>query len=296
MNPLLLFFVLFNFAWGAEVKLSVLTPLKNGTNEIGIGSRFELQDLALNQKIDTIFLGFMKDHETLGDEVLLLEERSGDVLMVDAESIKSIVLKKKMQSVVSPFDQSGETCAAYALFHFWRQLSVNHPSLSSSLTSVMNFESGRMKFLEESITSYYMGRISYLRTVMKKYALRFGLKCKESNFKDPKKAIEFIISKTLNAQPVLIEFNLGPDMDESKHVIRDYEIDIKKDSRLWYPRKRGEKNTGGHAIVAIGSFKYLGQPKALVLDSNWTEARVWDLNQYLDFKTAMDEVSFHSCE
>jgi hypothetical protein len=296
MNPILLFLLLSCVAWGSEIKISVLTSVKNGTNEIGIGSRLKFEDVTLNQKIQTTFIGFMKNHETFGDEILLLDESSGDILMVDAESIKGHVIKKKMQSVVSPFDQSGETCAAYALFHFWRQLSVNAPSLSSSLTSTMSYESGRLKFLEESITNYYMGRISYLRTVMKKYAQRFGLKCKESNFKDPKKAIEFIVSKTLNAQPVLIEFNLGPDMDESKHVVRDYEINIQKDSRLWYPRKRGQKNTGGHAIVAVGSFEYLGQPKALVLDSNWTEARVWDLNKYLDFKTAMDEVSFHSCE
>lgn len=296
MNLTLLVFIFTSSIWASEVKLNIISSQKNGTNDIGIGSKIELQDLTLNQKISTLFLGLMSNHETLGDEILLLNEKNGEVLMLDAEAVKSNVTKKKMQTIISPFDQSGETCAAYALFHFWRQFSVNHPLTSSLLASMMNVESGRMKFLEESITSYYMGRVSYLKTVMKKYALRFGLKCREFNFKEPKKAIDFIIAQNSNAQPVLIEFNLGPEMDEGQHVVVDYETNSESDSRLWYPRKRGEKNAGGHAIVAVGSFQYEGNPKALILDSNWTEARVWDLNKYIDSKTAMDEISFHACD
>ena len=296
MNPVLLIFIFTGSVWASEVKLSIISSFKNGMNDIGIGSKVELQDLKLNQKINTIFLGLMSNHEALGDEVLLMNEKDGKVLMLDSEAVKSNVIKKKMQTIISPFDQSGETCAAYALFHFWRQFSENHPSASPLLLSTMNVESGRMKFLEESITTYYMSRVSYLRTVMKKYALRFGLKCREFNFKEPKKAIDFIVNKTSNARPVLIEFNLGPDMDESDHVITDYETNFEADPRLWFPRKRGEKNAGGHAIVAVGSFEYQGHSNALVLDSNWTEARVWNLNKYIDSKTAMDEISFHTCE
>ena len=68
------------------------------------------------------------------------------------------------------------------------------------------------------------------------------------------------------------------------------------DTRLWIPRKIGERNGGGHAIVAAAAFTSMGRRKVLVLDSNWSEPRVWDLDKYLGQKAAISEMVFHHCD
>src|SRR5690606_2686701 len=126
-------------------------------------------------------------------------------------------------------------------------------------------------FLEESISRYYLGRSPDLKPIMKTFGERFGFKCKEKIFDDSKQAVEFVFSETLLARPVIMEFNIGKDMITSTYELEDFETKVEMDPRLWIPRKTGQRNSGGHAIVAAAAFMSKGRKKVLILDSNWTE-------------------------
>jgi hypothetical protein len=62
------------------------------------------------------------------------------------------------------------------------------------------------------------------------------------------------------------------------------------------PRKTGERSGGGHSIVAASFFMLGDRPEVIVVDSDWSEPRIWDLNDYLDARTAIQEVEFISCQ
>ena len=292
-----LLILIFTFsALAAEVKIHPLTIVKHDLFDLGIGSKVELEFVGQNQKMEAIFVGRMVGSEEFGEELLFLDEKETKIHMVDAESTKSKIAKSRMQTLLSTFDQAGETCMAYALFHFWQQLPTAGYKGNQELQTMMISERSRMKFLEESITRYYMGTSFGLKSIMKDYGSRFGFKCRELVFDDSKKAIEYVYNRALQAKPVLMEFFLGPNMVESSYEIEDWETKIKLDPLLWIPRKVGERNSSGHALVAAGAFMAKGRKKIMVLDSNWTEPRVWDLERYLGGKTAIDEMIFHSCD
>ena len=99
-----------------------------------------------------------------------------------------------------------------------------------------------------------------------------------------------------NGKPLLIDFNIGPDMVSSTYEVKDYENPTSVDPRLWVPRQIGQRNAGGHVIVAAGSFISKGKKKLLILDSDWAEPRVWDLERYVARKSAYKEIGVHSCQ
>jgi hypothetical protein len=92
-----------------------------------------------------------------------------------------------------------------------------------------------------------------------------------------------------------MEFWIGQKMLRSSYELMDFETQVEKDTRLWIPRRIGVRNGGGHAIVAAAAFTSKGRKKVLVLDSNWTEPRVWDLETYLGPETKISEMIFHNC-
>ena len=290
----LLFFIPMAFA--EQVKLKVITAVKDLHYDLGIGSKVELTFIEKNEKKEFLFMGKMLGHPDLGEEILFMDEKDTRILMIDTESMTTNFLKTRMQNIISTIDQAGETCAAYALYHYWQQTDSVGFKGNNELGPVMGKERSRMKFLEESITRYYLGRSANLKLIMKTFGDRFGFKCKEKIFTESTKASDHVYNQTLTGKPVIMEFYLGKNMVTSDFEIEDYETNSEVDARLWIPRKIGEKNGGGHAIVAAAAFTSLGRKKVLVLDSNWTEPRVWDLEKYLGEKAAIDEMIFHSCD
>lgn len=294
---IVLLFVLFvQNAFAEQVKIKVISAIKDVKYDLGVGSKVELTFIQKNEKKEAIFLGRMVNHPELGEEILFLDEKETRVVMIDAESMTPAFLKSRLQNIISPVDQAGETCAAYALFHYWIQTGTAGFQGNGQLSPLMSNERNRLKLLEESITSYYMGRSANIKPIMKKFGDRFGFKCKEKIFTDSKQAVDFVFAQTMIARPVIMEFYIGPDMVTSTYEIEDYETKVEMDPRLWLPRKVGQKNTGGHAIVAAAAFVAKGRKKVMVLDSDWSEPRIWDLDTYLGGKTAIDEMIFHTCE
>lgn len=298
MKAVILILILLTQAVCAEeIKLRVVSAVKNAKFELGVGSQVALEFTNRNERHELMFLGKMVGHPHFDEELLFLNPRTGLISLIDSRSVRSSsVAKSRMQSLISPVDQAGETCAAYALYHFWVQTALSGYTGNGELLTTVQKEHSRLKLLEESITRYYMGRSASIRPVMNHFGSRFGFKCREKIFDQPSKAIDFIFAQTSLGRQVVMEFFIGPNMVESSYRLKDFETKTDFDPRLWTPRKVGERNVGGHAIVASAAFLHNGKKQVVVLDSNWNEPRVWDLEKYLGGKTALKEMVFHSCE
>lgn len=293
---LLALLVLSFHAMAEEVRMKVVRAVKSANFEIGIGSQVELNFVQSNKVGQAIFLGRMLGHEQFKDEMFFLDERKTRIYMVDTKSIRTTATKSRAQNLISTIDQAGETCAAYALYHFWIQSAAVGLKGNGTLYPVATSQMSRMKLLEESITRYYMGRSFDIKPIMKEFGSRFGFTCKERKFTTTAPAMDYVFTQASMGRPVIMEFYIGNQMVTSDFEIQDYETKVELDPRLWTPRRIGIRNAGGHAIVAAGAFISQGRRKLMVLDSNWNEPRVWDVENYLGGKTAISEMIFHHCE
>lgn len=290
---LLLSFLSFS-VFAQEVTVKVTDRLKHPNFELAIGSRVQLDYKTKNIQKDAIFLGRMVDQEKNTMEFLFLDEKKTRISMIDPENIDGF-RKSRTQPVISPIDQIGSTCAAYGFFHFWNQSYVSGFKSTEELAVTMESDRRRMQFLEETIDAYYIQNKTNITTLMKKYGKRFGFSCKNNPFTDSKKAAAFLFEKASSGSPIMIDFNIGSDMVSSTYEVTDYETPVSRDPRLWIPRKVGQRTSSGHVIVAAGAFVSKGKKKLLILDSNWTEPRVWDLDKYIASKAAVKEMGFHTC-
>lgn len=288
----LLFFAFNTLA--QEVKVQIISYQKHTSFKLGIGSKVNLQLTNTNQIIEAIFLGRMVDQENRTLEYLFLNELETKVLMVNPENVEGL---KKSQTwpVISPIEQMGSTCTAYGFLHFWDQIYFNNTSGNDEFKDVMRSDRKRMQFLEETIDHYYLQNRINITNVLKKHGKRFGFACRAHRFKQPKEASQFLFEQVSRGIPVLIDFNIGSDMVSSSYEFVDFETNDLRDPRLWIPRKVGQRSISGHVIVAAGAFISKGKKKLLVLDSNWSEPRVWDLQRYIENKAAVKEMGFHSC-
>lgn len=286
--------ILFSLTAGAqEVRVRVIDPVKQAGHKLGVGSRVELTYKTKNEIKPAVFLGRMVDQNNKNIEFLFLDEKKTRITMIDPQNLEGF-RKSDAQPIIRPIDQKGSTCLAYAVFHYWNHMYATGFS-KPELEATMSSDRERMRFLEETIDIYYIQNRTNITNLMKHFGKRFGFKCKNTLFKNPKDAVDFIFNKTLEGQPVLIDFNISKDMLTSTYEVTDFEKPFSADPRLWLPRKVGQRMTSGHALVAAAAFKANGRKKVLVLDSDWTEPRVWDLDKYLGKKAAVKEMNFHTC-
>lgn len=290
-----LFLSLLSFSvFAQEVNVKVISAVKSANYDLGIGSKVELDFKTKNEKKPATFLGRMVDQENKTIEFLFLDEKKTRISMIDPENIAGF-RKSRSQAIISPIDQVGSTCAAYGFFHFWNQMNAVGFKGSEALPTTMESDRKRLQFIEEAIDLYYIQNKINITTLMKNYGKRFGFVCKNNPFTDSKKAAEFLFNKASEGKPILIDFNIGSDMVSSTYEVNDFETPVSRDPRLWVPRKVGQRASSGHVIVAAAAFISKGKKKILVLDSNWTEPRVWDLERYITSKAAVKEMGFHTC-
>ena len=85
-------------------------------------------------------------------------------------------------------------------------------------------------------------------------------------------------------------------MAQSPFALKLYDQNSDLDNRLWIPRKSGERNNGGHSIVAAGAFELNNRTYLVMIDSDWSEPRVWDMDSFLNDRTVLNEIDFISCQ
>jgi len=282
-----------------QVQVDQLVP--RGSFQLGVGSHLTLNIPEANgdagKNVDGLFLGRIIEPAGAFSSYLFLDLDQARVYIVNQNDV--MIGADSYQPILKQYDQIGGTCTGYAMDHLLQQMYWSGFTGNGELKDTLGTEKGRTQLLVDTINEYYLMLQHHysILGVMKKFGARFGFTCTMKTFNDVGAAETYLFSKMNRGLPMMISFNIGPSMVSSPYEIMDYEDQANlKDNRLWTPRKIGERNSGGHTVVAAAMFAERGRQKLLMLDSDWAEPRIWDVQSYLGDKTAINEMQFTSCE
>ena len=285
-------------AWAVDaIRAQVDQSISRGRSKLGVGSSLTLKFPGKSQSVAGIFLGKLIDPSGKFNHYLVLDSTHHHVYLVGKSEFE--VAGTSFQPVLRQYDQVDGTCTGYAIDHLLQQMYWSGFQGDGTLKEELSTEKGRTQLLVSAINEYYLvtqHRFSIIG-ILKKFAEKYGIKCEYKKFEEYSAAVNYLDKALREGRPVMVGFNIGKTMVESNYTISEYgSAKSKKDNRLWVPRKTGEKNGGGHAVVAVAAFEDHHQKKLLMLDSDWAEPRIWDVEKYLGGKTAIDEVEFYSCK
>lgn len=296
---LLIFFSILSFDTfaGPLWTSTVLKAKAVGEFPIGIGSVMTLSTTEKNLNGEALFLGSTQLPGGERSYQMYLNKKSKKFFLVPGDLFPKV--KASQQTVIDSYQQAGGTCSAYAIYNFLQQTNLAGHKGTGELNKLLSTEEGRTFLLADAINEYYltMSHRYSLRGILNKYGKSYGFTCKMMKTDSYEKAKKSVLAQLATGLPVIFSYNIGPNMVKGPFKMEVYDNrGPVLDERLWIPRRVGERNSGGHTIVAVGSFE-LGEKTYLVMvDSDWSEPRVWDMDEYLNHeKTALEEVEFVSC-
>ncbi len=285
-------------ALAQDLTSSVMQAIPVGPFSVGIGSTVNLKSSDSAIAGPAIFVGSTVFPDKNYSYQLYLNKLSRKLFYIQASHFSKI--NPNQQTVLDSYQQAGGTCSAYAINNFLQQMDISGFQGSGELKKLISNEEGRTFLLADAINEYYL-TLSHrysLRGILNKYGKAFGFTCSLLKTDSYLKA-KATIMKNLNiGSPVILSYNIGPEMVKGPFPLELYDQSGPKlDERLWIPRRVGERNSGGHTIVAVGSFVENDKTYLVMIDSDWSEPRIWDMDQYLNHqKTALEEVEFVSCK
>ncbi len=295
----LLLLVSFQASAERNISTSVTDGIETGIYPVGIGSHVNLktEDPKLNG--EAIFIGSTVLPDGSNSYQMYLNEKSKKIFYIAPENFNRIN-SAKQQKVLDSYEQAGGTCSAYAINNFLQQTNLTGFSGTGELEKLVKTEEGRTWLLADAINEYYL-TLSHqysLKGIMNKYGKKFGFKCNKLQTDSFEKVSNLLLSHVKLGYPVIVSFNIGPKMVKGPFALEVYEQKgAKLDERLWIPRRTGERNSGGHSITAVGAFEANNKTYLVMLDSDWSEPRIWDLEEYLGHeKTALEEIEFITCK
>lgn len=286
-------------AAGASVPLRLEKSLPHGEFRTGVGSRISFELPAESRVRRGFFLGRLLEQDASESAAMLLDEKSTTVYFVGADSVRG--WDDGFEAVLNPYQQQGGTCTGYAIDHFLVQTHFSGFHGTGDLAEMLATEKGRSALLVDAINQYYlvMQHRYSIQGIMNGFGKQFGFRCRTKTFDTVEKARAHILEKLATGSPVLLSFGVGTQMVTSQFKLVQLAENGRKakkfDPRLWIPRRRGERDGGGHSIVAVAAFEFRGKTQLLMLDSDWSEPRIWDLEEYVGEKTALDELELLSC-
>ncbi|MGZ3727240.1 MAG: hypothetical protein ACXWQQ_15675 [Pseudobdellovibrio sp.] len=280
----------------ASVQVVVEKAQSRGLYSVGVGSEVSIQSEDPELSGDSVFLGEAVQPDKSIVSELFLNKKSQKVFYVDAADIAGFAGKK--QPLLNPYEQAGGTCTGYAINGFMQQMNLSGFKGNGSLADSLKDEKGRTTLLVDNINEYYLTpQHQYsIQGILNKYGRNYGFKCKTFKSDTYDKVKDKILDQLNSGQPVLIAFNIGPDMNNTPFPLVSETSHKKLDNRIWTPRKIGERNSGGHSIVLAASFDLDNKTYLITIDSDWSEPRVWDMESILNNHTALDEVEVTSCD
>jgi hypothetical protein len=289
--------VLWTSVAGAAVRMEVVSAASQAGASIGVGSRVSLEFEGDSRLRSGLFLGDLVAANGRAEKRMLLDLDRKKVVILDRNEVSAP--RAHYQKIVRPYDQVDGTCTGYAMDHMMEQIARNRLAGNEALQTQFSSEKGRTQFLVRAINDYYISTVhrTSIHGILKTYGSEFGLNCVLRKFQDPARAMAHVAEKVLAGVPVLISFDIGPNMYDADLPLVTFSGSKanRLDGRLWLPRKVGERNSGGHSVVAVAAFEALGKKRLLMLDSDWAEPRIWDLEQALGGRTDLEAVEFHSC-
>ena len=295
---LISFFLFFSLnSYANFFSYSVVKSEQVGMFSMGIGSVLNLKTNDMKSSGPSIFLGSTIRPDRSASYLMFLNKASAKVYYIDATNFN--VLNQSQQLILDPYPQAGGTCTGYAIDDFLQQTLFSGFKGNGALYNQLATEEGRSNLLVDSINQYYLTlspRYS-IKGIMNSFGKTFGFSCKSLNTDSFEKAKNIVLSQLKSGSPVIVSFSIGPNMGQApfESMLLD-QPNVDFDNRLWIPRKVGERNSGGHTIVAAGAFDFNNKTYLVMIDSDWSEPRIWDLESFLNNKTALAEVEFVFCK
>jgi hypothetical protein len=287
--------VLFLFS-SASAQLITVQPVRaiaQGVFQFGTGSLVNVQ--GLSDSGNAIFLGQLVRPDSSLDSYMFLSDDK--IYYVDASSV-DFQQTTGLERVLKLYEQEGGTCTAYAIDDYLQQTNFAGFTGNGKLAQTLSTEEGRTQLLVDAVNQYYLTpQHKYsIAGILNGYGKNFDFTCRSRSFNDADAAISFVQEQLTSGHPILISFNLGPDMATSPFTLVNFNAPTAEmDQRLWIPRKVGERNSGAHTVVAAAIFSVGGHPELLMLDSDWPEPRIWDVDAFIGPRTAIQEIEFVTC-
>ncbi len=301
MKALLILSLFFSFNpvnANTDINMTIKESVEVGAFKQGIGSIYHLVGAEAPLKKEAVFLGNVVRANGEDFYKMLLSKENKKIVFVEESYFTRA--SKSQQTIIDPYVQVGSTCTGYAINGFLHQMNLAKFEGTGALKEELSTEEGRAQLLAHAINEYYMtpSRKYSIRAILNSYGKKYGFKCNLLKTSDYSEAKDLVLGHLKKGLPVVVSFNIGPKMVTSPFPLSIYQKENEKvDERLWIPRRIGERNSGGHTIVAAGAFEFNSKTYLTMLDSDWNEPRVWDMEDTLNHpKTALDEVEFITCQ
>jgi len=281
----------------STVIVNVQKKIQVNKFQVGIGSEVEMRSDDQSISGEALFLGKAVSPSGRQSYQMYLHMASRKIFYIDGDLLKRSVLT--FQALLDPYEQAGGTCTGYAIYDYLEQTNLAGFIGNGELAKSLATEEGRSTLLVDSINQYYLNlqHRNSITGIMNSYGRKFGFQCKNFKTNSYLKAKDVIVSQLRNGNPVILSFDIGPKMAKSPFQLNYYlQTNPELDDRLWIPRKIGERNSGGHSIVAAAAFDYQGKSYLIMLDSDWSQPRVWDMEAFLSGKTDLASIDFIFCK
>ncbi len=280
-------------AFSTEIQVQVEKAKPTGLFSVGIGSQVFINSKDQNISGEALFLGRALNPDGVSSYQMFLKDKK--VFYIDSKKINQ---SKNLQTVVNPYEQAGGTCTAYAIFGFLQQLQHSGLKGNGKLSHKLADEKGRTNLLVDNVSEYYLTpqhRYS-INGILNKYGKEYGFSCLAYHSESVDKIKARVLKQVQTGTPAIIEFNVGTEMAISPFELQMQDpLREQMDQRLWVPRKSGQRNGGGHTIVIAGAFELEHRQYFVTIDSDWSEPRVWDADNFLSEKTVAQEIGVVTC-
>jgi len=269
----------------------------NAAFAVGIGSEIILKAPGTQQESPGVLLGQLLNHDGSVHSLMVYESGRKTVEYIPSTDIEQIPVG--LQNVLKLYQQQGGTCTGYALDDFLLQTQMSGFVGTRKLRDQLTTEEGRTELLADAINQYYLvlQHQFSIDGILNQYGKTYGFSCAKNGFEDAASAHEFILNSLKTGFPVLLSFEVGTKMYNGPFELQQMVAQVPADdNRLWLPRQKGERDGGGHSVVATGSFNLEGKDYLVMLDSDWDLPRVWDLDQAIQDHSALRELEIYTCQ
>jgi len=308
---------LFQKEWTSAVAEITEAVEVNGF-KVGIGSKIDVL-VDGNRRGKGTFLGRVVDSEFRTSSYMFKDYGDKKNYLIDASrceiEMKGVKLAaNELQSMSTTLMQQGETCAVSAVMNYFTQLLEAGLEGNGLLRRELQSPEGYLTMQEHAFDYYLRNRnAGNFKPIFEHFAEKYGYVCQSLDAVRPEIFLSKVTGLLKKGIPALLEFWIGPEMitsdfqwvDSAKEVLKvdkktgqaTSEIKVAGDDlRFWAPRKTGERNGGGHALVSFGMFTSESKrDKILVKDSDWMKRPVeWDYKKYLESRAkSSGMISWH---
>lgn len=274
---------------------------KNGFT-FGVGSRMKMR-VDGERDAEGIFLGRLIDSEFKTTDYMFKDFDGNKNYVIDADRCElkykgAKVLDRELQAISSTFEQQGETCAVSSIVNYFTQLLASGQEGNGLLRKAFQTPEGYLE-VQGTAYDYYLNTrsVGNFKQVFRKIGEKYGYICKSLETVQPAYLEKVALRILGQGIPVQLEFFIGPNMVNSVDQWVDTRLKVGEDRRFWAPRKRGQRSSSGHALVAVEMFTAeSGRTKLLLEDSDWRKRPIeWDKEKYFTSRIKSSGMMAHYC-